>query len=194
MGKAAQTRQFIIEKSAPIFNKLGYAGTSMQDLTAATGLTKGSIYGNFENKDEVALEAFKFNTGKMSEFLASEIAKAETFRDRLLVYPNLYEQFFTSSFPEGGCPVLNTSVESDDTHPALKAIAKKTFNNWRNGIAELVESGKKSGEFTSGIDAQAAAVTVLALVEGMSMIAKLTEDETQLKMLTAHLRKFINEF
>jgi TetR/AcrR family transcriptional repressor of nem operon len=36
----------------------GYSGTSMSDITAATGLTKGSIYGNFENKDEVAIAAF----------------------------------------------------------------------------------------------------------------------------------------
>jgi AcrR family transcriptional regulator len=37
----------------------GYAGTSMYDLTEATGLTKGSIYGNFENKDDVALAGFR---------------------------------------------------------------------------------------------------------------------------------------
>ena len=58
MNKAERTRQYIIEKTAPIFNKKGYAGTSLSDMTGATGLTKGSIYGNFNDKDEVALAAF----------------------------------------------------------------------------------------------------------------------------------------
>jgi len=50
MGKAEQTRRMIIEKAAPIFNKKGYLGTSISDLTKSTGLTKGAIYGNFKDK------------------------------------------------------------------------------------------------------------------------------------------------
>ena len=65
MGKAERTREFIVEKTAPLFNRKGYAGTSMSDLTEATGLTKGAIYGNFENKDEVALAAFDYNLARM---------------------------------------------------------------------------------------------------------------------------------
>ena len=51
MGKAEETRQYIIEKSALIFNKQGYAGTSINDITDAVNMTKGAIYGNFENKE-----------------------------------------------------------------------------------------------------------------------------------------------
>ena len=55
MSKAEKTKQFIIEKTAPLFNMKGYSGTSMSDITAATGLTKGSMYGNFENKTKLQL-------------------------------------------------------------------------------------------------------------------------------------------
>ncbi len=48
--KSDRTKQFILEKVAPVFNKNGYFGTSMSDITEATGLTKGAIYGNFKNK------------------------------------------------------------------------------------------------------------------------------------------------
>ncbi len=60
MNKAERTKQFIIEQTASIFNKKGYAGTSLQDITAATSLTKGSIYGNFGGKDDVALAVFDY--------------------------------------------------------------------------------------------------------------------------------------
>ncbi|MBD3581335.1 TetR/AcrR family transcriptional regulator [Flavobacterium selenitireducens] len=191
MGKAEVTRQFIIEKSAPIFNKFGYAGTSMQDLTRATGLTKGSIYGNFANKDEVALEAFKHNVGKMSAFFESEMSQVNGYREKLLVYPKTYDAFFTGNFIEGGCPVLNTSVESDDTHPALKAQARKAFLNWKQSIANLIELGKEKGEFESSVNAESAAFTILALIEGGTMIAKLTEKEVHMQMITSHLTHFI---
>jgi len=193
MGKAEITRQFIIEKSAPIFNKLGYAGTSINDLTQATGLTKGSIYGNFENKDEVALAAFTFNVAKMSSYFDSEMSQVVSCREKLMVYPNLYEAFFSGNFPEGGCPILNTAVESDDTHPKLKILAKKAFLNWKSTIATIVASGIEKGEFKTSTNAEATAMTILALIEGGTMIAKLTENETHLLMITTHIKTIINE-
>jgi len=61
LTKAELTTQYIIETVAPIFNKNGYAATSMSDLTKATGLTKGAIYGNFKNKEDLAIASFKHN-------------------------------------------------------------------------------------------------------------------------------------
>ena len=65
--KSDLTRQFIIEKSAPIFNTKGYSATSMNDILQATGLTKGGVYGNFESKDQIAVEAFDLSIGKVKE-------------------------------------------------------------------------------------------------------------------------------
>jgi TetR/AcrR family transcriptional regulator, transcriptional repressor for nem operon len=85
LSKAERTRAFIIESTAEIFNKKGYAGTSLSDLTEATNLTKGSIYGNFENKEEVALAVFDYNCAKISQVIQEQINKAETFHDKLIV-------------------------------------------------------------------------------------------------------------
>ena len=52
-SKAEETKKFIVEKAAPIFNKKGFAATSMNDILDVTGLSKGCVYGNFENKDEI---------------------------------------------------------------------------------------------------------------------------------------------
>lgn len=55
------TSEFILDKVAPIFNKQGYIGTSLSDITKATGLTKGAIYCNFSNKEDLALKSFQLN-------------------------------------------------------------------------------------------------------------------------------------
>jgi len=96
--KAEKTRQFIIEKTAPIFNTKGYAGTSLSDITEATGLTKGSIYGNFANKDEVALAAFDYNLQTVQGIIRSEMNKQESVKEKLLVYVNVYNDFMKHSF------------------------------------------------------------------------------------------------
>ena len=53
------TKKLIVEKAMPLFNQKGYRATSLSDITKVTGMTKGAIYGNFENKDAVAEATFE---------------------------------------------------------------------------------------------------------------------------------------
>jgi TetR/AcrR family transcriptional repressor of nem operon len=92
LSKADRTRQYIVEKTAPVFNRLGYAGTSLNDMVAATGLTKGSIYGNFSNKDEVALAAFDHNFGKVISLIKTRMEEKKGTIEKLLVYPETYRR------------------------------------------------------------------------------------------------------
>src|SRR3981189_1935442 len=60
MTKGEQTRRKIVEAAAPIFNKQGYEGSSLNDLMEATGLKKGGIYRHFSTKEELAATAFDY--------------------------------------------------------------------------------------------------------------------------------------
>ncbi|WP_210486033.1 TetR/AcrR family transcriptional regulator [Rufibacter aurantiacus] len=174
MSKAERTRQFIIEKTAPIFNTKGYAGTSIADLTNATGLTKGSIYGNFTNKDEVALAAFDFNLQQVQTILRSEIQKQATAKEKLLAYVQVYSNFLKYPFPAGGCPILNTAIEADDTHEALRKKAAKAINDWKDSIINVVSQGVEQQEFSPTVNPEQVALTIIAMIEGAMMITKLT--------------------
>lgn len=174
MSKAEKTRQYIVEKTAPIFNMKGYAGTSITDLTEATGLTKGSIYGNFENKDEVAIACFDHNRKQVYNILEPAIARETSFRGKLLSYIRIYDEFLQAPFPAGGCPILNTAIEADDTHPALKAKVADAIRIWKDKIAGLIESGIQAGEFKPGVNTEQFALTMIASIEGAIMITKAT--------------------
>ena len=174
ISKAEQTRAYIIEKTAPVFNKKGFEGTSLSDMTTATGLTKGSIYGNFSNKDEVALESFDYNLRKITNIISSEMSRHQTAKEKLLVYVNVYDDFLKHPFPEGGCPILNTATEADDTHPALKKKASQAIQNWKMKIEELIEAGVTAKEFKKTTNTEAKALTIIAAIEGAIMITKLT--------------------
>jgi Transcriptional regulator len=193
MSKAERTKELIIEKTSVLFNKKGYAGTSLNDLTDATGLTKGSIYGNFKNKDDVAIEVFRFNLKKMAMLFEGEQAKCSLCRDKLFVYSNLDIYFKGGLVPEGGCPILNTAIESDDTHPELKKHAYSALMKWKNKIMGIIEDGKKQNEFKPELDAETTAITILALLEGGIMIRKLSDNQDYIQMAMKSLRNYIGQ-
>jgi TetR/AcrR family transcriptional regulator, transcriptional repressor for nem operon len=191
MGKAEKTRQYIVEMTAPIFNVKGYEGTSLNDMIDATGLTKGSIYGNFENKDAVALAAFDHNFDRVRQIIGREMDKHNTIKAKLLVYASVYDDFLRSPFPEGGCPILNTAIEADDTHAALKEKATTALLSWKKSIISLIETGIAKKEFRSKVDAEQIALTMIAMIEGGIMIAKLTGKSEHRKAVMRSMKKLI---
>jgi AcrR family transcriptional regulator len=191
MTKAEKTRQFIIEQTAPIFNKKGFAGTSLNDMTAATGLTKGSIYGNFGGKDEVALAVFDYNLRKVTQIFESELGKQKSVKEKLLTYTDVYANFQNFPFPAGGCPMQNTAIEADDTHPALKKKAQTAILNWKKLITNLIQQGIDNKEISVDVDPEQFAITMIATIEGMTMISNLTRKPEYRKMIIASVEKSI---
>lgn len=192
-SKSERTKQFIVEKTAPIFNEKGFAGTSLTDLTNATGLTKGSIYGNFENKDDVALAAFDYNFGRVTSFLRDKILAKENSVERLLVYPKVYRDFLKIPFLKAGCPILNTSTEADDTHPQLKERASAALSFWKSSLENHVKRGIQRGEIKVDTDPAEVAVIIMSVIEGAIMQAKVTGKSTELRIAMNFLERIINE-
>ncbi|SJZ51726.1 TetR/AcrR family transcriptional regulator [Sediminibacterium ginsengisoli] len=190
-SKAERTRQFIIEKTAAVFNEKGYAGTSLNDLTRATGLTKGSIYGNFENKDEVALAAFDYNFNRVTAYIKARILAADHSIERLLVYPAVYRNCLKIPFLQTGCPILNTATEADDTHPLLKEKAANALSFWKKSVENQVKRGMERGEIKADTNPAQIAAVLMSLVEGAFMQAKVTGRNTELRIAMDFLEKMI---
>jgi TetR/AcrR family transcriptional regulator, transcriptional repressor for nem operon len=173
MSKAEKTREYIIEKAAPIFNMKGYAGTSLTDLIEATGLTKGAIYGNFESKDEVAVAVYEYSIKMLYGRLNDAIATQQTAAGKLKAITNYYRTNWKNIFARGGCPIMNASVEADDNLPFLKKQVQTSMKNWAGMISSVIENGQRTREFKKDIDATAYAYTIITLLEGGIMLAKL---------------------
>lgn len=193
MSKAEQTKAFIIEKVAPIFNTKGYAGTSLTDMTEATGLTKGSIYGNFANKDEVALAVFDHNLQKVKSIMRAEMSRYSSAREQLLACISVYDNFLKYPFPVGGCPILNTATEADDTHPGLRKRAAEAIQSWKGQLVKLLERGIEAKEFNSRINTEQTALTIIAMIEGGIMISKLSGKINYRKAVMQSVEKLVDD-
>lgn len=191
ISKADRTKQFIIEKIAPIFNCKGYACTSLNDMIIATGLTKGSIYGNFENKDEVALASFDYNFQAIIAHMKSKMETRSSIIDKLLVYPETYRNYEQLPFLSGGCPVLNTAIEADDTHPQLKSKAANAILFWRNSMERQLKEGIASGEIKPDIQINEICTVIISLIQGGVIQTKVTGNTIALKSAMNYLERMI---
>ena len=171
MVRSEKTRQLIIEKTASIFNKKGYTGTYMSDLTNATGLTKGSIYGNFKDKNEVAVEAFKHNYKFQSKRILHKIDEEPSAAKKLIVFLDHYRTEFKPIFKNGGCAILNTAVDSDDGNDLLKKEVVKTIRNWDKRVSRILNEGIQNKELKE-IDVDQYSYRMMALIEGSILLAK----------------------
>jgi TetR/AcrR family transcriptional repressor of nem operon len=190
-SKADRTKQFIIEKSAPIFNEKGFVGTSMSDILEATGLSKGCVYGNFENKDEIALAAFDQNYKTIVSYLRKQVEVRPNMIDRLLVYPETYRIFLELPFLKAGCPILNTSTEADDTHPLLRKKVITALKFWKNAIEKSIETGIERNEIKASTNANEFSYILMSLIEGAMMQAKVMGNPEALTITMNYLEEMI---
>ncbi len=185
--KAERTTAYIIETVAPIFNRQGYVGTSMSDLTEATGLTKGALYGNFENKDALALAAFEYNTGRLLEALDDQLNDSGSAMGRLGRLMDFYRQYDSFTSTMGGCPILNVGVDAQYNHRTLAAAARETARTIEGKIAVILEDGVRAGELHLPVTPLQFAKQLFTMIQGAVTMATITNDRKYLHNTIAYL-------
>lgn len=172
------TPTFILDKVAPVFNKQGYVGTSLSAITKATGLTKGAIYCNFSNKEDLALKAFELNIRTAIHPLFKIIAHTEGNLNKLYAITNYQRNYYHLVKDMGGCPMLRVGVDTKYINPLLFQVASSLSQQMLKGLAKIIKDGISSQEFKPNIDAEEYAKAMLALIEGSSLLAFTHNDES----------------
>lgn len=191
MTKGEQTREMILQRSAQVFNRKGYFGTSMSDIMQATGLEKGGIYNYFHSKDDLALQAFDYALDRIRVEFAAAIKGKFNAIDRLQAIMGIFRKM-PNGFPiEGGCPVLNTSVEADYAHPQLRQRARQAMQEWHDFLHRIVERGIERGEICTQADPDAIASLLIASLEGAVALTILYDDPVHINRVVDHLNHYL---
>ncbi len=180
MTKSEKTRQFIIEKSAALFNQKGYNGTTLDDIMEATGLSKGGIYGNFKRegldkkgvKDEIALAAFDHAVGQVYNALKERTGVIENTLDKLKAVVYFYRERILNPPVAGGCPIQNTAVEADDLLPDLRNKVQLALAEWERRIVRTLEKGIERGEVRADVDKVEFATLFIGTLEGGILLSR----------------------
>ncbi|WMX14166.1 MULTISPECIES: TetR/AcrR family transcriptional regulator [unclassified Aureispira] len=189
--KSAETSLYILKKVAPIFNKHGYMGTSMKAITDAVGLTKGAIYGNFKDKEELAIEAFNYNVRLIMGQVSARI-KAETSPlNQLFAITDFYRNYLDFTDSNGGCPILNIGVDANNQNERLLARVKYVIRKLEQSMANIILKGIEQGEMKAGVNAEQYSKRLFAMIQGGIFMTLTLGDKSYVVDMMNHIDKMI---
>jgi TetR/AcrR family transcriptional regulator, transcriptional repressor for nem operon len=190
MRKGEQTRREIIRKAAPIFNQKGYDGAALSDLMRATGLEKGGIYRHFESKQQLAGEAFEHAWKMAMDARFEGTQEIPNTVDRLKQIVRNFRDRRAGLVP-GGCPLLNTAIDSDDGNPQLRARARRALTWLLDHLQSIAEEGRKRSEVRSDVDSAKLATLIASTLEGSLMVSRLQRKDEPLDLACHHLEEYL---
>ncbi len=192
MTKGEETRQFIIEKAAPIFNTKGIAATSMSDIMEATKLSKGSMYVHFENKDVLACAAVDHNMKVLSSKLQAELSQGKSATEQLYAYIDFFSNPINPPLI-GGCPLLNFGTEADDTNPIVKEKVNSAIKRGQQLLTSIIEKGIANKEFDPNWNSAAFSTVLFAMLEGGHLMSRMSGNNDNMNTIVQTLKKNISE-
>lgn len=166
MKRSPESESKIIQAALELFVRKGYHGTSVQDITHRVGLTKAAMYAHFSSKGALLLRIVdEFN----SKFIGGMVAAVDRVEGDALDKIHCLISF-NSKFAEENQDLvvfltfLTTELKADvDFEPALKG----TYAKYLQIVTEIVRQGMRQGLFKREFDPDLAALTFMALHDGV---------------------------
>lgn len=193
LTKAEKTKQFILETAVPLYNEKGISGVNIDDVLEATKLTKGCLYGHFENKEDLSEQVIDLALKKVSEKIREAVAKGKTPKGKLIAFIDFYKNPI-ETFISGGCPIFNTAVESDDNYPVMKKKVAKVLRIGQEELTTLMQEGIRIGEFSADLDPAAFAFKMVAAIEGGIVMCRVMETAKPMQGLLKSLKTELEQY
>ncbi len=191
--KASQRRHAILVSAAPIFNRHGFAGTSIAEILAATELEKGGLYNHFASKEELALETFEYAFGEVQAYFSRELSAVTSGYARLVAFIDAFERYVERPVVDGGCPLANAALEADDALPFLRERVREAFQTLRDAVAHNVGRAIAKGEFAAATDREALTDMLVAALEGALLLARALRSRSHVQRVARSLRAMLAE-
>ena len=168
MAKATDSKEKTLAAAALLFRRQGFHGTALQDVLAAAGSPRGSLYFHFPGGKEQIGEAALDLAG---EAVRAKIAHAAELSPNAEAFLTGIARAMAADLQESdfcnGCPIATTALETAAQSQALRAAAQRAFKSWEQEIARgLSRFGAKPD------DAAAAATVILSQIEGALLLAR----------------------
>ena len=193
LTKAEKTKQFILETAVPLYNEKGISGVNIDDVLEATKLTKGCLYGHFENKEDLSEQVIDLALKKISDKVRAAVSKGKTSKGKLFAFMDFYKNPL-ETYISGGCPIFNTAVEADDNYPVAKLKVAKVFRNGQDELTALLQEGIKNGEFSTNLDPAIFAFKMVAAIEGGIVMCRVMDTSKPMLGLIKSLKSELEQY
>lgn len=174
-----------IERAVETFALHGYHGTSVQHLTEATGLARGSLYKAFADKRDLFLQALEHYTLQSQHRLAEALAQQGSVKEAIRGALTGYGRRCVSWRGRKGCMLTAAAMEMVPQDPEVDAVIARMFRRVQDLFAAAIIRGQAAGEIPCDRDERALARFFLTVVQGLRVLGKTGPDEAAIDEVVA---------
>ena len=154
-----------------LFWRHGYETTSVAELTAAMGISPPSLYAAFGDKKQLFLEAVQLYAGDPAE-LERAIADAPSAMDAARTLLRSSAIAYTGEDTPPGCLLASATASGSTASAEVQAAVAEVRRATEDALRRRIEQDIAAGTLRSGTSAEALASLTLAVVQGMSVLAR----------------------
>jgi AcrR family transcriptional regulator len=161
----------VLRRARGAFQEHGYAATSVEDLTAATGLQRSSLYGTFGDKHELFVRSMtqycEENIGAAIRNLEGDDAGAFARLERhLAVKPT------DSPGPRRGCMLAKATAELASEDPDVARVAAAAYAAYERAFVDCFRGAQAVGDIREDIEPAAGGALMLAVMRGIEALGR----------------------
>lgn len=175
-----------LEKAAAVFWKAGYAATSLDDLAAATGMNRPSLYAAFGDKRTLYLKTLEFYRDRNRVVVARALAGDPPLRVRLeRVYTGALDIYYADEERPRGCYTIGTAATVAAVDDGVRAFLVESFANTDAFFFREIVAGQKRGEIAQAADASALAALATATLHTLAVRSRAGVPRAELEKIAA---------
>jgi TetR/AcrR family transcriptional regulator, transcriptional repressor for nem operon len=192
MAKDPSAKARLLEASVAVLRTKGYAATTVDDLCAAAGVTKGAFFHHFKTKEELAVAAadhWSKVTGAL--FAEAPYRKLADPLERLLGYLEFRKALLQGKVQEFTCLVGTMVQETFATNPAIRDACDASLSGHAAKIEADIAEAMRQRRMRVDWTAESLALHTQAVLQGAFILAKAKNGPSIAAASIDHLRRYI---
>ncbi|QRP47647.1 TetR/AcrR family transcriptional regulator [Amycolatopsis sp. FDAARGOS 1241] len=170
-------REVIVDSAVTEFHRNGFAACSVDTITRAAGVPKGSFYNHFKSKEDLGAEVVaRYAASSGWRDSHGELGPLDTLRARFTVMRDVLED---NEYTRG-CLIGNMGAERADHSPVIREQVGESLTHWSDSIAESIREAQAAGEVPADRDADLLGRFVLDAWEGAIIRTKVAKSAAPL--------------
>jgi TetR/AcrR family transcriptional repressor of nem operon len=186
------SRQKLLLAAIDVVRAKGYAATTVDDLCAAAGVTKGSFFHHFKSKEEMVLAAVAhWNDWTDGIFATAPYAASDDPRERVFGYLDFRRDLLDRTIPEFTCLMGTLVQETYDTHPEVRAACDRGMGSHVAALARDIEAARRRYAPQADWTSESVGYFIQAVLQGSFIFAKAKQDAAVARANLVHLRRYL---
>jgi TetR/AcrR family transcriptional regulator, transcriptional repressor for nem operon len=182
----------LLEAALRVIRATGYSATTVDDICAAAGLSKGSFFHHFKSKDDLAIAAADYWSNKTGAVFAD--AAYHRHSDplaRLLGYIDFRKSMIRGPAADFTCLVGTMVQETHETHPAIRDACARSISGHAATLEADIAAAMRQRRIDADWSAESLALHTQAVLQGAFILAKATGDTKVAADSIDHLRRYV---